>query len=138
MTLDRVQLIRDWFDAFNRGEGEAFVAEHVHEESAVDEGTSGTFLPDAEVLHGPDGFWTSVRKGTDLFDDVEITMSECVEAEEAVMVGMRVTGRGKASGAPLDFVRYDVYRFRDGKIGEVALFAVRGEALEAAGLSPPE
>jgi hypothetical protein len=127
MSDERVQLVRDWFDAFNRGEGEAFVEANVHSGSVVDE---SAFLPDAEVLHGPEGFWRSVRKGTDLFDDVMIEMTDHAVLPEAVVVGMRVTGRGKGSGAPLDFVRWDVYRFAEGKIAGAALFAGRDAALE--------
>ena len=109
----------------------SFVRENVHPEAVVDEGTGGSFLPDAEVLHGPDGFWTSVRKGTDLFDDVRIELVDHEEAGDLVLVAMRVMGVGRGSGAPLDFVRHDVYGFRDGMIVSVALFAERDDALRS-------
>ena len=97
-------MVREWFDAFNRGDGDAWVARNVHPESVV-------------------------------FDDVRIELEDFTQAGGVVVVGMHVTGVGKGSGAPLDFVRWDVYRFRDGKIGSVHLFADRGEAERSAGVS---
>jgi hypothetical protein len=51
-----------------------------------------------------------------------------------VLVGYRVTGRGKASGAEVEMPRWNVYRIRNGLVIRVEVFVTKADALEAAGL----
>jgi hypothetical protein len=52
-----------------------------------------------------------------------------------VVVGFRTSGRGKASGAEVEMVGWQVYRIRNGLVIRVQFFETRTEALEAAYLS---
>jgi hypothetical protein len=51
-----------------------------------------------------------------------------------VIVGLRLTGRGKTSGVEVEMARCNVYRIQDGLAIRVELFETKAEALEAVGL----
>jgi ketosteroid isomerase-like protein len=55
-------------------------------------------------------------------------------ADDRILVVLRQSGRGRASGAPAVVHSFCLYTIRDGKISKVELFRHRADALEAAGL----
>jgi ketosteroid isomerase-like protein len=57
------------------------------------------------------------------------------EVGDAVITEVRLAGVGAASGAPVDQVFHQVYRFRQGKMVSLHSYADKAEALEAVGLS---
>ena len=57
--------------------------------------------------------------------------------DNVVVVGLRLTGRGKASGVEVDMPRC-LYRIRDGLAIRVELFETKAEALEAANVGHPK
>jgi ketosteroid isomerase-like protein len=61
---------------------------------------------------------------------------ELIEAGDKVLAFVRTSGRGKASGVPVEVHVWNVWTFRDGKPVEWTYFGEdRAAALEAAGLS---
>ena len=50
------------------------------------------------------------------------------------MATVHITGRGRASGAPVELTLAGVCSFRDGTIVRIRNYADQAEALEAAGL----
>ena len=58
-----------------------------------------------------------------------------LEADDRVLVILRVTGAGAASGVPTTIRSGNVYFFRDEKISAVDSYYEASEALEAVGLS---
>jgi ketosteroid isomerase-like protein len=52
-----------------------------------------------------------------------------------VVVPFRLTGRGRASGAPFDEDEVHVFRLRNGKIIELREYSEKAEALKAVGLA---
>jgi ketosteroid isomerase-like protein len=61
---------------------------------------------------------------------------ELMDAGDKVLALLRITGRGKASGAEVETYVWNVVTFRDGKPVETTYFGDdRAAALEAAGLS---
>ena len=62
-------------------------------------------------------------------------MEEVLEADDRVVVIVRVTGAGAASGVPTTIRSGNVYFFRDEKISAVDTYYQPSDALEAVGLS---
>jgi limonene-1,2-epoxide hydrolase len=56
---------------------------------------------------------------------------------EAVVLGAKVPGLTEVGGAELGGQLFNVFCVRDGRIAAVADYALRHEALEAAGATPP-
>jgi ketosteroid isomerase-like protein len=55
------------------------------------------------------------------------------DAGDAVVVGIRIRGRGRASGVEIDMPQGHVYRIRNGLIVYVGLHKTEGAAFEAIG-----
>jgi SnoaL-like domain len=55
-------------------------------------------------------------------------------SEDLVVVLVHTTGRGKESGAPIDFREAHVWTLRDGRAARIEVYLDRDEAFEAAGL----
>ena len=60
---------------------------------------------------------------------------EFIDAGDFVVVPLRLSGRGRDSGAPFEADEVHSYRLRDGAIIEIREYGTKEEALEAAGLS---
>lgn len=72
-----------------------------------------------------------------LFEDFELDgmeIEEMMDTGDSVVVQLHTSGRGRASGAPIDTRWASLYRFRDGKVVRVDVFGEYGRALTAAGV----
>jgi ketosteroid isomerase-like protein len=69
------------------------------------------------------------------FEAHEARAEKFIEAGDDVIVGLRLKGRGKASGVEVEMARYNLYRIRDGLAVRVELYEAEADALAAAGLS---
>jgi ketosteroid isomerase-like protein len=65
---------------------------------------------------------------------IELTPEEYIDAGDQVVVAVRYSGRGRASGIELEDRLFEVHTLRDGKVTRKREFKTRSEALEAAGL----
>jgi ketosteroid isomerase-like protein len=71
----------------------------------------------------------------DVWEDYGMEFCSVVaESEDNLDISARQTGRARASGAPLDELRYVVYEFKDELIWRATGYATEDEALTAAGL----
>ena len=84
---------------------------------------------------GPDGIRRFFTDIADASPDFKIVI-ESLEAvgPDQVLGFMCVTGTGRASGIPMEYVTGNVYDIADGKIQRIRVFFDRNQALEAAGL----
>jgi ketosteroid isomerase-like protein len=69
------------------------------------------------------------------FEDVYTEPEELIDAGARVVVPVRVSGRGRQSGAAVDLRLTMVVALRDGLIVHIRNYPEKDEALEAAGLS---
>jgi ketosteroid isomerase-like protein len=108
------------------------------------DGRSARDLIDTEIeyVNPPDAVESGTRRGPDAFrgirdayDDVKIEPSEFIEAGDDVVVIARVTGKGRVSGFPIDWLHGYIWTIRRGKAIRFRWFNKPDEALEAAGLS---
>jgi ketosteroid isomerase-like protein len=77
-------------------------------------------------------FWRALLSSFD--EDGTMQVERVAEGDDTVVLGIRSTARGKASGVPLD-TRYAVaYRMHDGKVSRADVYGTWKKALEAVGL----
>jgi ketosteroid isomerase-like protein len=78
------------------------------------------------------GVWESVY-GT--FEFSRVTIDELAEGSGGVLVVARYDGRGRASGAPVEFPVHHVLRLRGDRVERLEWYITRDEAASAAGVS---
>ena len=130
MSVQKVELLREATDAFNRRDGAAFDAllargaEIVPVRAAL-EGT---------VYRGADA-GSQYCAAVDETWDSSSWRSRVRDVGDAALALGRIRGRGQDSGAVIDTSAAWVAHFHGGLIARFRTYTDRGEALEAAGLS---
>jgi ketosteroid isomerase-like protein len=75
------------------------------------------------------------REWHEAWEQVEYEVEDLIDAGDAVISIITVRGRGRGSGANVEFTLHaGLWTIRDGKIVRVVWFKTREDALEAAGL----
>jgi ketosteroid isomerase-like protein len=69
------------------------------------------------------------------FEDYRIETKDFIEAGDAVVVPVRISGRGRTSGAKLETRLAHLWVLRNGRVIRGEVYRTADEALEAAGLS---
>ncbi len=126
-----MQLVRNLYSAFNRGDIEPVVST-LDPEIEFRELES---LPGAETYHGRDGFRRFVAKLADAFPNLRYEVQEMIPAGEQVVVVLEASGTGRESGVDVHVSFASLWALRDGRLVRHVAFDSRGDALEAAGLS---
>jgi ketosteroid isomerase-like protein len=84
---------------------------------------------------GYDGIRQMWREWLGSFKDLENRAETLIDAGASVVVGWRMSGRGKTSEAPVDASGWSIHTVRNGLLIRVDVFDTKNEALEALGLS---
>ncbi len=134
MSQEDLESVRDAFDAFERDGLDGLLA---HLDPEIEWSTTGEFIESA-VYRGHEGVRRYLSAMLDEFENVHVETTELIDAGEQVVVSLRLTGRGKRSGAPVELTMTQVSSSRDGLAIRIHNYPTKAEALEAAGLSEPE
>jgi ketosteroid isomerase-like protein len=130
MSEENVEIVRRLYRAMDARDVEA-AAELVHPDAE--------WIPDSRVGEGPArGRENVIRFFTDraeMFDELRVEIERFWETDDRVLVFVRVTGRGAASGAAFDIRIGHLWTVRDGVVVRGEGYGDRDEALKAAGLS---
>jgi ketosteroid isomerase-like protein len=86
------------------------------------------------VQSGRDGVARGIRLLTDIFDDYRAEPEEFVLAGAQIVVFVRLTGRARVSGVPVEGRVAHVFRFRGKQVDRWHTYADRHDALKAVGL----
>ena len=131
MSQENVEIVRRAYEAFNRGDRDAAVADLAPDCEYV---ASGAIPGATETYRGPEGFKRFRRWLLDQFDNVRVDLTEVIEAGDQVVVLTTSRGRGKRSGVETSWDVWQVWTLRDGKAVRGEGFTSKEKALEAAGL----
>jgi ketosteroid isomerase-like protein len=131
MSQENVEIARRAFDAWNRGDTEAWI-------EAWDE--QAEFRPmraqlEGDAYRGHAGLRRFVAEMSEEWEGFRFEVEEIRDAGEPLVATGRVKARGRVSGVDLDVPLALVGSARGGKIAFVRLYSSPGEALQAAGLS---
>jgi len=126
-----LETVRRAYEAFNRGDLVAFLAE-LDDEVHVDM-TERVFNPDTYDGHeGVRRFYAEVRE---VWEDFRWDPEEIVGAGDKVAALVHSHGRGKGSGVKVDRRIGFVWTLRAGRATSIRLYVDQAKALEVAGAS---
>ena len=132
MSEENVETIRRGYEAYERGDLDAVVADFAPDceyvAAGMVPGRTGTY-------RGPDGYKEFVAWLAQEFSDAHAQVDALIDAGDWVVLGATLRGRGRQSGIPATFTFWQVWRFADGKVVQGQGFVDKDDALEAAGLS---
>jgi ketosteroid isomerase-like protein len=136
MSQENVERAREAYDALSlavrEGDFDAFFREYVHPEIE--------WVP---LEGGPDSYAVSSGQGPvkarlmemlEVMEEPQIEAEEIIDAGEKVVIAVRISGRGRASGIDVEASWFHVLTARDNKAVRIEWYGSRGDALEAAGL----
>jgi len=127
-----LETIRAGFDAFNRGDYEAWIDVYDEDVEFLDLAET----PDTGAFRGHAGAWAWLAKLQEAWGEgFQFEPRTILEGDGVVLVDTRAKGLGVGSGVPIEMTVYTVMRYRNQKVVWTRAFIDRADALEAAGLS---
>ncbi|MGH2702841.1 MAG: nuclear transport factor 2 family protein [Actinomycetota bacterium] len=90
---------------------------------------------DNATYHGKEGFLEQASEWSEGFAEWSVAAQEFIDAGDQVVVRNHQSGRGDASGAPIEMDSWFVHTVNEGKVVQVDMYVDEREALEAARLS---
>jgi ketosteroid isomerase-like protein len=130
MSQENVEVVRRALEAYGR-EGLDGSLRYYHPEVELTS-TAGYIEP--ATYCGHEGLRRYLGSMEEEFEDLRIEPVELIDAGEQVISSVRISGRGKASGAPVALTLISVGSLRDGMVYRVRNYPDMAAALEAAGL----
>jgi ketosteroid isomerase-like protein len=130
MSQENVRIVRRIYEAYARGDTSAILA-------LVDPGIrfyDRPNRPGATVYEGREGLLRFAQSDQEVFDNMHYEPVEFIDAGEYVLVRNRQTGRGKASGLPVEEEIVNAWKLRAGTPVEMRVFSDEGEARAALGI----
>jgi ketosteroid isomerase-like protein len=128
VSQENVEVVRRHYEAVNRNDLEAMLRRTDPDAEWWDRADD----PDATVHRGHE----ALRRHWGEIDDLaelRVEPQEFIDAGDAVVVPVRLSGRGRSSDVPFHEREVHVFRLRDGKIMEFREYRERSEALNAVG-----
>jgi ketosteroid isomerase-like protein len=134
MSEENVEIVRRVYEAAARRDPATVLALYDTEVELDPSRLQAVGLFD-RVYHGHDGLRSFFREWHEAWEGIEYDYDELIDAGERVISVVTRHGRGRASGAEVDWPLALVWTIRKDKVIRVVWFPSRAEALEAAGLS---
>jgi len=129
MSSENVEVVRSAFAAFGDGDLERLG------DLVTDDVVVYRAEPDGATSQGLDGFLQLTAEWTEDFVDWTTIPGEFTDAGDRVLVRVRQSARGEASGVPLSEDWWFVYEFEGARIARMSIYAHQDDALEAVGLA---
>lgn len=90
-------------------------------------------VPDAGIYHGREGMITALRSSDDSFEDFRLVPEDLIGVgDHHVVVVLRMSGRGRGSGVPVEETIAHLWTLRDGKATELQVYSDPEDALRDA------
>jgi ketosteroid isomerase-like protein len=131
MSQENVDMLRRGYEAFARRDLDAALEMMDPKIEAHD----APEIPDATMHRGREAVRRDWEQMFDLFEDFRIDIEEVFDADEELVVFLRLSGRGRESGVEVDARMAHVWTAREGKAIRLRQYLDRAEALKAVGLS---
>ena len=134
MSQENVEIVRRGYELYAAGDFKG-VTELFSDEAEIPDaaglGVAGTATG---TRYGPQGFLQAIEETLEAFEDYRNEIEEFIDAGEAVIVPLRISGTGRTSGARVDVRVVHLWLLRDGKVIRGEVHRSTEEAPEAAGL----
>jgi ketosteroid isomerase-like protein len=130
MSQENVEVVKAAFEAYNRGDLDAWVAD-------ADPDIEWHVLPEATDPGPHRGRQVILERGKlwrQMFGGLRVEVLEYIDAGDYVIAPVRMRGQAPGSDAEVALDEVYVSMLRNGKIVELREYRTKAEALEAAGL----
>lgn len=138
MSRENVAIVQRLYDAVACRDSATVLAIYHPElewDHSRNEGVAG-LMGGRTVFHGHEGLRQWSRDWYEAWENVEADLQELIDAGEHVVVVLNYRGRGRVSGAEVEFTHMaGLFTLEEGRVIRAVWFRTRKEALEAAGLS---
>jgi len=128
MSQENVELMREAYNAFDRGEANVLF-------ELMDPEIEWKSLEDTEPKHGTEGVLESVGGWFQVWNDFQIEPEEFIDGADHVIAVVMERGRVSGSDEVVSERFFQVWTLVDRKITAFREYKTQREALEAAGLS---
>ena len=132
MSSRNVEIVRGLYRAFNEGALDSML-EGANADVEFD---ASERLPDEGVIRGRDAYRRFFERTFDTWERFVVEIDELLDAGDAVVARVRITGVGKSSQVTVEERTAHVIWLREGRPYRVKVFADDGDAMRAAGLTP--
>ncbi len=131
MSQENVEIVRRAFEAFEREGLDGYLR---YLDPEIEWTPTGAWI-EAATYRGHEGVRRYLGSIEAEFDDLRVEPVRLIDAGEQVISSVRISGRGKTSGASVELTLISVGRLRDGMAYRIRNYPDMAAALEAAGLS---
>jgi uncharacterized protein len=130
MSESDVERLRVGYEALDRGDISAVQA-FIHPEAEMHDRPE---IPDATTYVGWDGVLLSLQASRETFEDFHFVPERFLENEDKIVVILRMVGKGRTSGVPVEERIAHLWTIRDGLAVALQAYSSPADALEVAGL----
>ena len=131
MSQENVELVRDMWDAFQRGDV-AWMAARCTDDLVI---VQPRDVPDARRYTGPTALAEMLADWPMEWEDFKAELTEISELRDGVVLSVsRNAGKGRTSGIAVEIQVFYVHHLREGKMARLEMFIDRSDALKAVGL----
>ena len=129
MPSENLTLVRETFEAFARGDIGAVI-------DRLDPEVEWKQIEEPVAVVGPEAVLEAIGRWTEMWDDVDVSIREEIEAGDHVVLLLHWSGRSKTGGVPVEQSAYNVFTLEGGKVVRMQEYGTdsRADALDAAGL----
>jgi ketosteroid isomerase-like protein len=132
MSAADVELIREMYEAFNRGDYEASTA-MLHPKVEMHQAAE---IPDTDLYRGREEFVRGLTRWLAGWEPgFQYVPEDMIDAGDRVFMRTLLRGRGRGSGVELEQEIFHVWEVRDGRGFRCWVFWEEGPAREAAGIA---
>lgn len=133
MSQENVEIVRRGYDLFAAGDLEGIAALFAEDAELAGGGGLGVTGTAEGTRSGPGGFISAVEEVLDAFDDYSVQAEEYLDAGDAVVVEVLISGRGRGSGMEIETRLAHLWVLRDGMLIRGEVYRTTEEAVGAAG-----
>jgi uncharacterized protein len=130
MSQENVNVVREAWEAAERHDNEAIFPLY-----DADVEVQGLHALGDRVYRGLGGVREFWRDWSASWSESGSEVEEWIDAGDDVIAVMRLWGRGKRSGVPVEARQSHVWTLREGKMWRLRVYDTRDEALKAVGLA---
>ncbi len=124
---DNIEILRRGYEALDRRDFDAVLG-IVDPEIEIRDRPEA---PDPAVYHGYEGVRTALNVSTETFEGLRLLPERFVGEGDHVAVAIRLVGRGRESGVPVDDRLVHLWRMRGGRAVALHVYSEMRDALEA-------
>jgi ketosteroid isomerase-like protein len=130
MSQENVEIVRQALDAYSREGLDGYLR---YFDPEIEWTSTGEWI-EGGTYRGHEGVRRYLGSLEAEIEDLRSEPVDLIDTGDQVISSVRISGRGKASGAPVELTLISVGTFRNGLVYRIRNYPTMADALEAAGL----